>query len=133
MSSRSLEDLDARFRSFVDRFIAACAAASLDVLIYCCYRSPEEQAQLYTIGRSAPGHIITNAQAGQSAHNYGLAFDGCPTLYGKPLWTEHLSGAHWLQYGQLAVECGMEWGGHWHGSLVEGPHVQMANWKNFIN
>lgn len=132
MSSRSLDDLDARFRPLVDAFIAACTAQSFEVLIYCTYRSNPEQDALYAQGRTAPGHIITNAQAGQSAHNYRLAFDGCPMMGGKPLWDERLSGPHWSKYGQLATECGMEWGGNWTGSLIEGPHCQMPHWKTLI-
>lgn len=128
MSSRSLDDLDARFRPFVDSFIATCAAQSLDVLIYCTYRSNEEQDVLYAQGRTAPGGIVTNAKAGQSAHNYRLAFDGCPLLAGKPMWNEHLSGPHWSLYGQIAVQCGMEWGGNF-VSFTEGPHCQMKDWK----
>lgn len=128
MSSRSLDDLDSRFRPFVDSFVEACKAQSLDILIYCTYRSNEEQDVLYAQGRTAPGGIVTNAKAGQSAHNYRLAFDGCPLLNGKPMWNEHLSGPHWALYGEIAVQCGMEWGGNWVG-FVEGPHCQMANWK----
>ncbi len=129
MSSRSLDDLDSRFRPFVDAFIAACAAQSFDVLIYCTYRSNEEQDTLYAQGRSAPGHIVTNARAGQSAHNYRLAFDGCPMLGGKPMWNESLAGPHWQLYGKIAVDAGMEWGGNWQG-FVEGPHCQMSGWKS---
>lgn len=127
-ASRSLDDLNPRFRSFVDAFIAACAAQNLDILIYCTYRPNVDQDLLYAQGRSAPGHIVTNARAGQSAHNYRLAFDGCPLLHGKPMWNEPLLGPHWSLYGKIAQDCGMEWGGAWHG-FVEGPHVQMANWK----
>lgn len=129
MSSRSLDDLDPRFRPFVDSFVAACAAQNLDVLVYCTYRSSEEQGALYAQGRTAPGHVLTDARAGQSAHNYRLAFDGCPMLGGKPMWNEPLSGPHWSLYGKIAQDCGMEWGGKWVGKLIEGPHCQMANWK----
>jgi hypothetical protein len=38
----------------------------------------EEQAALYSLGRSAPGRIVTKARAGESYHNYGLAFDWVP-------------------------------------------------------
>ena len=38
----------------------------------------EEQTALYAIGRTSPGKIVTKARAGESYHNYGLAFDWVP-------------------------------------------------------
>jgi len=39
------------------------------------YRTPEEQNQLYALGRTKKGSKVTNSQAWQSIHQYGLAFD----------------------------------------------------------
>lgn len=130
MSSRDLLALDTRFQAYVYHFQTMCLAQGLNVLIYCTRRSFEEQNELYALGRTAPGHIVTNAKGGESAHNYGLAFDGAPTVGGKPLWDEPLAGPHWKHYGSLAKTAGMEWGGDWKGSLIEGPHIQMADWKS---
>lgn len=128
MSSRNLIDLDPRFQEKASEFQIQCNNAGLGLLIYCTYRSPAEQTQLYAVGRTLPGHIITDAQAGKSAHNFGLALDGCPTMAGKPLWNEPLNGPHWTQYGRIARVLGLEWGGDW-TTFREGPHVQMAGWK----
>ena len=38
-------------------------------------RSIKEQNELYAMGRTSSGRIVTNAKGGQSIHNYGLAFD----------------------------------------------------------
>ena len=38
----------------------------------------EEQTALYAIGRTSPGKVVTKARAGESYHNYGLAFDWVP-------------------------------------------------------
>lgn len=38
-------------------------------------RTFAEQNDLYAIGRTKPGRIVTNAKGGQSLHNYGLAVD----------------------------------------------------------
>ena len=38
-------------------------------------RTIKEQNDLYAIGRTKAGKIVTNAKGGQSIHNYGLAFD----------------------------------------------------------
>ena len=47
------------------------------------FRSFEEQQKLYAIGRLTPGKKVTNAKAGQSIHNYGLAVDICLIIDGK--------------------------------------------------
>lgn len=39
------------------------------------YRSFPEQAKLYFQGRTLPGPKVTNAPAGYSPHNYGIAVD----------------------------------------------------------
>lgn len=41
-------------------------------------RSWDEQAKLYAQGRTMPGKIVTNAAAGTSWHNFGMAVDVVP-------------------------------------------------------
>lgn len=127
MSSRSIDDLHPLFAPKAREFMEAAKAAGLDVLIYCTFRSREEQDELYSHGRTKPGKRVTNARAGQSAHNYGLAFDGCPMIHGKPMWDE--SHESWTTYGHVASAVGLEWAGSWVGDMREKPHVQMASWK----
>lgn len=127
MASRSLDDLDPRFRQrFVD-WKAACDAEGIDVLITCTLRSNAEQNALYAIGRTKPGRKVTNAQAGQSAHNYGLALDFVPLENGKPAWAD--SHPAWRKAGNLAVAHGLEWAGNW-TTFREYPHIQVPNWKD---
>jgi peptidoglycan L-alanyl-D-glutamate endopeptidase CwlK len=38
-------------------------------------RTFDEQEYLYAQGRTRPGKVVTNARAGKSYHNFGLAFD----------------------------------------------------------
>lgn len=57
MASRSFLDLAPSVRSKANDFVAACATAGIDVLIYCTYRSQDEQDALYKIGRTLPGKI----------------------------------------------------------------------------
>jgi peptidoglycan LD-endopeptidase CwlK len=47
----------------------------LNVQISCGYRSPEAQDELYKIGRSKPGRIVTNARGGFSEHEKRIAID----------------------------------------------------------
>lgn len=128
MASRNIADLDPRFRPMAEAFVEGCKQAGLEVLIYCTYRSGAEQDQLYAQGRGKPGKVVTNAKAGQSAHNWGMAFDGCPTVHGKPLWDEPLDGPHWQKYGEIGRAVGLAWGGDW-PRFREGPHMEHPNWK----
>lgn len=115
MASRKIEDLTPELQEKVRDFKELCNQKGLDVLIYCTFRSPAEQAQLYAQGRTVEaiqkkatellevygradladllfalgpksGSIVTMAGPGQSLHNYRLAFDGVPLRSGKPVW-----------------------------------------------
>jgi peptidoglycan L-alanyl-D-glutamate endopeptidase CwlK len=125
MSSRNISDLHPLFQPKASEFLAATTKAGLDVLIYCTTRSMEEQAALYASGRTKPGKVVTRAQPGQSAHNYGLAFDGAPLIHGRIAWDDH---EHWQIYGRIAADVGLEWAGTW-PSFREFPHVQLPDWK----
>lgn len=110
------------------------------------YRSMDEQARLYAVGRVRPGElyvvtgvdgknypviapslkefpdwrIITNARPGQSLHNYrpALAFDVA--------FQDGKGGFSCLdcfkQFGQIAKSYGLEWGGDWR--VRDYPHFQ---------
>lgn len=128
VSSRALTDLHAIFRPKAEEFLVATTKAGLDVLVYCTRRTMEEQAELYACGRTKPGKIVTKAQPGQSAHNYGLAFDGAPLIHGRMAWDDHEA---WQTYGRVAADLGLEWAGTW-VSFKEMPHIQLPNWKQHI-
>lgn len=121
MSSRSLLDLVPPVRDRAHKFLAECHAAGIDVLIYCTYRSPAEQDELYKIGRSLPGKIVTNARGGQSWHNFHAAFDFVPMINGKPQWG---SKSLYTRCGTIAESLDLEWAGRWTGSLKETAHCQ---------
>lgn len=129
MPSRSLSDLKAPFRLRAEAWEARCKAAGLDVLIYCTLRSNAEQDALYAQGRTKPGDIVTWAQGGQSAHNYGLALDFVPLVNGKPQWAP--GSALYLQAIALAESEGMEAAARWPLKKREYPHLQEPNWKDY--
>jgi hypothetical protein len=129
--SHVFDKLVPEMRVMGDRFLQECLVRGLDVLVYCTLRTHDEQDALYAKGRTEPGDIVTNARGGQSAHNWGLAFDAVPRVDGKPAWKEPVSGALWQSYGHCAKVAGLEWGGDWQ-SFKDAPHCQMPNWRDYV-
>jgi len=132
MSSRSLNDLDKFTHDAAIAHSQLCEAEGVSLLIYCTKRSNQEQDALYAIGRTLPGKIVTNARAGQSAHNpnnegYASAYDCCPMIGGKPMWdSKH---PLWAIVGRCGEEAGLVWSGRWRGKLRETAHFQNPSWK----
>ncbi len=121
--SRRIEDLETVTLGLAQKFLAACAEAGHPVILTHTLRTMEEQAKDYAQGRSLPGKVITNAQAGQSPHNYGMAFDFAmagPVAY--PL------DAPWEKLGQIGESLGMVWGGRW-VHLKDLDHLERSDWK----
>lgn len=121
MASRSLDDLLPVVKRKAEEFRKLCADQGMDILIYCTYRSPEEQNGLYAQGRSKPGKIVTNARGGESWHNHRCAFDFVPLVAGKPAWSDTNL---YRKAGVIAESVGLEWAGRWTGSLRETAHCQ---------
>lgn len=132
MASRKLTDLYHPVQLMAEEFDTKCAAAGLDILIYCTYRSPEEQAELYKVGRELPGSIVTYAKPGQSAHNWRMALDFVPLRNGKPVWggKKDEDVALWTRCAEIGEAVGFEWAGRWK-RFKEFPHLQLPNWKMY--
>lgn len=121
INSRKIEDLLPPVRERVERFIAACKAEGIDILITSTYRDNESQDALYAQGRTKPGVKVTKARAGQSFHNYRCAVDVVPMKNGKPIW--NAKDPVWQEIGKLGKAAGLEWAGDW-VRFKEFPHFQ---------
>ncbi len=110
INSRDIGDLHPHVAALCHAFIAACAREGIDVLITSTYRDAESQDALYAQGRSRPGKIVTNAKAGQSFHNYRVAFDFVPIINGKAQWNDTLA---FTRCGHIAEGLGLTWAGSW--------------------
>jgi peptidoglycan L-alanyl-D-glutamate endopeptidase CwlK len=83
-------------------------------------RSYAEQDALYAQGRATPGPKVTNARAGYSNHNFGIAFD-IGVFEGSAYLAESVK---YKAVGALGMDLGLEWGGSWK-SIVDQPHFQL--------
>ena len=105
-------------------------------------RTFQEQQALFELGRTklydAAGKKIckvTNAAAGCSVHNYGLAFDIVLLLdrdgdgnFESVSWdtiadNDHNGRADWLQVVSYFKSCGWKWGGDWK-RFPDYPHFE---------
>lgn len=71
-------DLDLIHPGFLAKvmdMIAELESQGHSYLAYLGTRTMKEQDELYAQGRTRPGKIVTAAKGGESAHNFGLAFD----------------------------------------------------------
>ena len=91
-----------------------------DMAILEGYRSPERQDALARMG----GHV-TNARAGQSWHQHGLAADCAFLRDGKLVISEKDPWAMrgYELYGQVAESVGLTWGGRW--KMMDFGHTEL--------
>jgi len=106
------------------QMLKAALAFNLNAQIISGTRTYEEQNALYRKGRYGNKEPkVTNARAGQSYHNFGLAWDiGLFTSGNKYLTIDIL-------YKELAANLlsslpNIEWGGHWK-TFKDYPHYQL--------
>lgn len=113
-------------RRAVERGLRRCHAEGLAVFPFEGLRRAERQSWLYALGRTIPGKVVTNAQAGESFHHYGLAvdfaFDRIPETP-KVDWTWD---GNWELFGQIMMDEGLEWYGAPGSRFREAPHVQLS-------
>lgn len=112
-------------------------------------RTFDEQNKLYAQGRTIKGLKVTNAKAGQSIHNYGLAVDICLIVDGKTAswnmktdWDDDCL-ADWMECVAVFKQHGWSWGGDWKNfkdsSHFEKEFIQtkseklnVTNWRDLI-
>ena len=120
INSRDLKDLDPYVAGLAKKFITACKKQGIDLLVTSTYRDNESQNALYAQGRTKAGRIVTNAKAGQSFHNYRLAFDVVPIVNGKPQWNDFRT---FQKIGAIGKSIGLDWAGDWK-TFKELAHFQ---------
>jgi len=124
INSRNINDLTTKAADLCYLFIAKCAKQGIDVIVTSTYRDADSQNALYAQGRTKPGPKVTNAKAGESFHNYRVAFDFCPIVNGKAAWNDTML---FERCGEIAESIGLEWAGRWK-SFKELAHCQMSGY-----
>lgn len=115
-----------KFRPFVAQAQAIAAAMGCDYMAISGNRTYAKQDALYAQGRTKPGKRVTNARAGYSNHNFGIALDFGVFKSGKYLDSSDPKQAHRVHaaVAQVAAKHGIEWGGNWR-SFKDTPHFEV--------
>ncbi len=135
VSKNRITMLHPSVRNEVIKIIEECDAAlngRAKIRITQGLRTFKEQDGLYAIGRTLPGKKVTNAKAGQSIHNYGLAVDICLMIDGKiASWDtvkdwDNDKVADWYECVKIFAKYGWDWGGNWK-TFKDLPHFEKKN------
>lgn len=109
-------------------------------------RTFKEQDDIYAQGRTTKGDIVTNAKAGQSYHNYGLAVDIVLLIdkdkngtFETASWDTKADWdadkiADWMEVVKVFKKYGWEWGGEFN-SFKDLPHFQKTfglHWSELL-
>jgi len=138
MDTRSLTNLTTlhpKFRpSALQAWAEAQAAmpANVQIIVVQGLRSFAESDALFAQGRTKPGPIVTKAAAGQSYHNYGLAFDFAMITDGRD---DDTVGPNWLKVVSIMESHAMFWGGHFGDGFHDDPHFENRfgfNWRQLL-
>ena len=128
-SEKVIATLLPELRPLARALVQKAASSKMQIKIISGFRTYADQDALYAQGRSKPGKIVTNARAGYSSHNFGIAFDigvfeGAKYLADSPKYKA---------VGVLGADLGLEWGGNWK-SIVDQPHFQLRPaWANTMS
>jgi len=129
-----VSEIHPRLLTKLEALQKACQVRGVDYWAISGFRSWEEQTRLYALGRTVKnvdatpekplGGIVTNAKAGLSMHNYGLAADFAPDKDKvrsglQPDW----NFPAYQILAEEAVKLGLESGFYW--KFKDGPHVQV--------
>ncbi len=124
-SEATLALVDPALATRVRDAAAVLEAEGTWVLVVSGLRTAAEQNALYAQGRTTPGHIVTNARAGFSMHNYGLAVDVVPYLSGSSGQLNWNPNTPQFRAMVSALENeDLIWGGSWK-TIPDEDHFQM--------
>ena len=82
---------------------------------------------LHSVGHIDQPRRLTNFGPGESPHNYGMAVDLLPLLYGEPV--RDYKAKEWQLLGELARANGFEWGGDMRPRSYGHLQIKGFDWR----
>lgn len=124
VSVAKLQDVHPKLRDLITQLDERLQLESIFLEVSEGLRSWARSDALYQQGRTTPGPIVTNAPAGHSWHNFGMAVDCMPELTeGTVDWNP--SHPQWKRMEEVGVSLGLVSGANWI-RIVDAPHFQLT-------
>jgi peptidoglycan L-alanyl-D-glutamate endopeptidase CwlK len=119
-SEKVIATLLPRVQPYARTLVHKADEAGITIKVISGLRTYAEQDALFAQGRTKPGPRVTNAAAGHSNHNFGIAFD--VGVFDGGNYIEE--SPDYKTVGQIGVDLGLEWGGNWK-SIQDEPHFEL--------
>lgn len=119
-SEANIRTLNPKVQPLARALIRDATANGIKIVVTSGTRTYAEQDALFEQGRTKPGQIVTNARAGYSNHNFGVAFDVTIFDGAQPVW----ESPKYKTVGKLGKSLGLTWGGDWQ-SISDEPHFEL--------
>ena len=136
MASRDINQLHPLIKSLYLEFDKRLKAENINYVVCCTYRSPVEQNELYALGRTKPGRIVTNAKGGESAHNNFEGIHPCALAFDIAIFSNGKYAAdndpQWCKAGLIGQQVGLDWAGAPNFPFHELAHYQLKNWRHYV-
>lgn len=143
-----LDSLAEPFKARAERLVALIASECLPFRVFEARRAFVRSQELFMRGRALKDGVVqivdrkavvSNARAGESPHNWGLAVD-CILVSDHDFWDDEtppknpwdtstpITKLAWDRYGRAVRHCDLSWGGDW-VSFKDLPHAELRTWK----
>lgn len=120
-TDRAIQRMHPKVRPYARQFINSAYKQGIKLRVTSTLRTYAEQNALYAQGRTDKSKPkVTQAKAGESNHNFGVAMDVVPIVDGKADW----NSKDWKKIGDIGKAAGFAWGGDWK-SFKDMPHFEM--------
>jgi hypothetical protein len=121
-NAKAVMTLHHEFQPIVSHWLMMMEAEARYPLITDARRTFAEQEKLYAQGRTSDDPRVTNARAGQSFHNYGLAIDYVDLGVNVRFEAEDYAHTNYSRGAELARSLGMIDGFSW--VHADRPHIE---------
>ena len=116
-----IETLQPGLRNLVRFCTFLCSRRGEDFLIYCGFRTSQEQMKEFLEGD-------TEVLYPWSFHNHGAAIDLVPVMFGRPWHLKWGAGRRYKRIAGIFKQYGFNWGGDWN-RFRDQPHLEYS--KNY--